>query len=216
HIVLLARSATPQLWLIDTKNLNQKLELSESDIDKIFVDKEKGRIEEVLRVGEISYRYDSFGYIPLNVTRPLFFLEKVEINGENSWIIIKNKGKFTTSALITIGFPDIDPKEASSKVGFTADIPTVKYYPPGSLVYKNGGDKIVTKYPMIEVEKAPFQNYHSMKLPLFLSENPGRIYVRIVYKYRGGTYNWPEKTGVDKSIILYKTQQGFMAYEFKP
>ena len=213
HIMIIAKKPEPVMYLIDDKRLFQKIVLSEKELQKIFVQKGKNE-EEILKIGDLDYRFDSFAYITLSPNQPLFYLEKVTVDGENSWIIVKNKGAYTGSAIITFGFPDLKPEDIPKKLKMIHKLPTVKLYPSGSSVYKKGGGKINIKYPMIEINKEPFGSNFYMKLPLFLDGDIGRIYMRIAFLYRGRRTAWPLKAPQDKNIVVTKTQQGFLAYEY--
>ena len=52
-----------------------------------------------------------------------------------------------------------------------------------------------------------------MRLPLFMSQDVGKILVRVVFRYRGGLYEWPLKNDNESDSMLVTDQQGYAAYE---
>ena len=216
HILTLHKTPEKKysLSIHDSVRFKQQFEVSQGELKSLQVIKNtQTPNDEMLSIQDILYRFDSFRYSESIPEKPLGYLVKVHISGQASYIRLVNRGGYTSRAVITIAFPDLG-RGFKNHVSFVKDIATVRLYPPGTSVFRSGGGKTRLPYPTIEIIKEPFSHMKAMHLPLFLN-NPGKILIRMVYQYRGGTFSWPDENsrGSDSSAMLEKDAQGFLAYK---
>ncbi|RME93199.1 MAG: hypothetical protein D6767_01545 [Candidatus Hydrogenedentota bacterium] len=171
------------------------------------IQKKSGKVvEEGLKAGSTLYRFNGILWTPFFEDLPFPYLEKIKYDANESWLILKNLGSYTTRFILTIAFPEIKDLQ---KIKLTRDIKTVKLYPAGSWVHHKQKGKIALPYTMIEVIKEPFGKGKKIRLPFFM-ENPNtKILLRGVFSFRGGIESWPQ-TQFNESII--QDAQGYFAF----
>lgn len=201
-MLLVQKNNKDSIILIDSADFEQSFDNVQRS--RVFLTKDNaGR--DILMLGDISYRYNVLGYEEIHSEHPFFYWHPVVFNGDNSEIKMENRGAYTGRAIITIEFPDLKGRQIDSILALNRDISTVKLYKEGQGIHKKGGSRIASSWPMIEIIKEPFLSGGTIKLPLRLQKEAGRIQVRAVYQVNGVLWEWPAKgiTG----------QQGYAVYE---
>lgn len=191
HIMVLTGGDKKDLLVLGSEGFEQSF--SNVDPTKIFLRKDSHE-RDILLVGDSRLQYNSFEYAERMDDHPFFFMQPVLYNGDDSEIIIENRGSYTTRALFTISFPDLDAKNYQEFVELNRKIDTVKLYRPGVLVHRKDTGKISARYPTIEILKQPFASGAKIRLPLKLKKEAGKMQVRAVYTYHGGVFEWPESS----------------------
>ena len=209
-----------KIFIFDYLNLLQEIPLNEADAKSVSIKKINPKTkEEGLIIRNEAYRFDSFIYAKtIAADKPLPFLDTFELNNENSMIIVKNKGGFSSQSYVTFSFPEIKPQEQAEIIRLLKDIPTVKMYKVGQLIYKKNTERMPAQHLVIEITKAPFSKDLPIKLPLFLNKDPnkiGKVLIRAAFPYRGINAHWPSDEQ-EESQFIEKDQQGYKAYVYKP
>lgn len=217
HVLILTAGEKGGLHLADDHALHQFIAIPEEQLATIFIKKKNpDATSEYLHIGEQDYIFDSFAYIPALKGEPFPYLEDILYHGNESQILIRNRGGYTSRTVITLGFPDLTNETLKEHLGLPVAFPTVKLYPAGSRVYQKGGGRVITRYPIIEIIKEPFGNGTKMKLPLFLEPSAGRVSVRAVFYSGKNRGEWPASDLSAENIPMIKGQQGFYAYIYDP
>ncbi|MCS6972514.1 MAG: hypothetical protein NZL89_05760, partial [Leptospiraceae bacterium] len=150
--------------------------------------------DEILELGKDKYRFNGMRWILWQGDEIFLHLDTFEATGEQGLIEISNRGEFGSRVLVSLGFPDITAKDMAQKIKLTKDIPTVRLYPPGTPVHKNGGGQIRLHYPLLEIRKDTLNKNGKIRLPLFL-QDARQLYLRAVYYQRGKLVHWPSNSG---------------------
>lgn len=213
HFFLVLKKEAPYILLFDLKNFEQKIPLGEKDLSALYLKKyEDAPNDELILIGKKSYRFDGIKYIENyeDITFP--FLQSIQVNGEKSRIIMRNRGAYTGRAFITMSFIDLKGKNYLDYVKQTKDIKTVELFGPGKSMHQKGGGRTRAEHPVIEITKEPWARNQQMNLPLFLKKEAGRFLLRVVYQDRGIAFNWPDENSDVSRPEIEIDQQGYPAY----
>ncbi|MCB1199965.1 MAG: hypothetical protein KDK41_04925 [Leptospiraceae bacterium] len=209
-VMIIQRGEKDTLNLYSADNFSQTIEIPEDKLSKVYLRKNdnKGQDESII-IDEIEYRFNGFEFAAEDIEAPLPILTSFKFNTEESWLIFENRGAYTSRAILTLGFPELRNTDKNSLV-ITKDIPTVKIYRTGQIVHKKGGGTTSLGYPIIEVVKEPYASGASIKLPVKIPENAGKIRVRMAYTQSGNISYWPQN-----SLLTELDTQGYPSYEIE-
>jgi len=215
HILLVVEKDTGiEMHILDDQKFVQVIPLNKEYLKDIYLEDSAGG--EKMVINNEIWKFDSFCYNHYAVDEAVPFLEKIENNGEDSWIILKNVGAFSQRAFVTLEFPGYNDKSLSEAVELKFDIPNVQYLEVGSPLHMMNGSNSSSLYPSIEVMKEPFVSDVKIRLPVKIHKFPDKMFIRVAYIINNVVKHWPDARSNNVNCgQIKKGQQGYDAFVYQ-
>ena len=111
HVLIFHKTVENQyrLSIFDSNNFTQSFTIEKEDLKTLEVIKNpQSPYDEMIKISDVTFRFDSFRYIESFIEKPLGYLKSIDFDGMSSAITLQNRGGYTGRAVFTIGFPDLN------------------------------------------------------------------------------------------------------------